>query len=136
MVPEPQNGSRNSQPERQRESSTIAAASVSRSGASSAWGAWSILPNLAAGTYAGTGAAAKSLSFPFAPRMVLLADVNAYCTPALLASGISTYYCNIAGGGAMTGTITAFGTTVSWTSQGALYSFNNSGYNYAYVALG
>ena len=82
----------------------------------------STVPRVVTGTYTGNGAASKSISLGFQPKVVII-PVSDYYAAALLPGFTSK-----------AGAITSSGFTVSFDSA-YIYGTNRSGQSYAYFAL-
>ncbi len=98
----------------------------------------------AVGSYTGTGAYGSSnpnsLSFPFAPKLVIIQSAaDSKYGPLFIRAGVSTTYCKQdSSGSATTVNWSNGGKTLSWytTSSQVAYQLNSNGHNYNYIALG
>lgn len=95
---------------------------------------------IATGSYAGSGATSKSLTFDFAPKLLIVSDDNRNvgnsCGAIFVIHNGSVKCMALTSANTQTLSATVSGTTLTWTASAAATAVNVSGRTAQYVAIG
>lgn len=95
---------------------------------------------VATGSYAGSGATSKSLTFDFAPKLLIVSDDNRNvgnsCGAIFVIHNGSVKCMALTSANTQTLSATVSGTTLTWTASAAATAVNVSGRTAQYVAIG